>query len=218
MGGRWIRADCTRDRYLSPERSYTWHGRKDTQENPFKIGEIGTFANIDPKKVKAIKSKDDVIWKAAGNILLVYIDDLRFERSGKRAFNKEELAEIGEETLQYSKLQMRHKGNLSSVLLYFRILNGLGGMKIDLLEKTPQRVVFTTPNPLSDNSYLIYAKCLEGGARSIDPGINYEVRKNGEQFEICMTSDSEGSILAYLDILHCILKLVVNMIYTLWTR
>ena len=218
VGERWIRADCTRDRYLSPERSYEWDGRKDTPENPFKTKEIGTFANIDPKKVKAIKSKDDKIWKAAGNILLVYIDDLRFERSGKRAFNKEELAEIGEETLQYSKLQMRHKGNLSSVLLYFRILNGLGRMKIDLLEKTPQRVVFTTPNPLSDNSYLIYAKCLEGGARSIDPGINYEVRKNGEQFEICMTSDSEGSILAYLDILHCILKLVVNMIYTLWTR
>jgi hypothetical protein len=149
---------------------------------------------------------------------LVYIDDLRFERSGKRAFNEEELAEIGERTLQYSKLQMRHKGNLRSVLFYFRILNGLGGMKIDLLEKTPQRVVFTTPNPLSDNSYLVYAKCLEGGARSIDPGINYEVRKNGERFEICMTSNSEGSILAYLDILRCILKLVVNMIYTLWTR
>ncbi len=170
LGGRWIRADCTRDRYLFPERSYEWDGTEDTPENPFKTKEVETFANIDPKKIKAIKSKDDKIWKAAGNILLVYIDDLRFERSGKRALNEEKLAEIGEETLQYGKLQTRHKGDLNSVLFYFRILNGLGGMKMDVLEKMPQRVVFTTPNPLSDNSYLVYAKCLGGGARSIDPG------------------------------------------------
>jgi len=216
LDGRWVKADCTRDKYLSPERSYEWDGMTDTPENPFKTKEIGTFANIDPETVKAIKSREDKIWKVTGNILLVYIDDLRFERSGKRAFNEEELAEIGKETLECSRLQMRHEGNLDSALLYIRILNRLGGMKIDLLEKTPQRVVFTTQNPFSDNSYLIYAKSLEGGARSIDPDINFEVRKSGDRFEIYMTSDSEGSVLAYLDILRNILKVVVNMIYTLW--
>jgi hypothetical protein len=216
VGGKWLRADCTRDRYLSPDRVFEWDGRESTPRHPFLLREGGTYAFLDEiaplPKVLGSRSKITLMMlKMSLDTFNLYVDNIRFKVSGIRAISDEDLRKMEENAHEAGKsLPINHQGNLKAMSYIIpRVLKFLG-TDAKVAEKGKHRLHLKSYASPGDD-FRISEGFLSGLVWRINPEANLETSVDEESSSrniiITLKDSKHTSLLIYWDLLRLGLSL-----------
>ena len=205
---RWIEVDCTRDKDIGP--AYDWDGYNPTPENEYWLKDIGVVDKLNPEMIRSISREDfphkwGALVQSIMDITVLYTDDRRYERSGKRAIGQEKIEELMDEAREAgSSIKMEHKGNAKVIFAFSRLLMRIfGKMKVELIEKGEDKVIFSVKKDELGSGYMILHSLLEGFGRAINENSRFELLEaNGEErYKTVINCSGKGSILVHWDIL-----------------
>ena len=216
LGGRWFRADCTRDRYLSPDRVFEWDGKESTPRHPFLLREGGTYAFLDeiallPKVLGSRSKITQMIFKMSLDTFSLYVDNIRFKASGVRAVSDENLRKMETNACEAGKsLPINHKGNLKAMsYIILRMLKSLGS-DAEVAEKGKHRLHLKSYASPGDD-FRIGEGFLSGLVWRINPEANMETSVDGKSSSrdiiITLEDNKHTSLLIYWDMLRLSLSL-----------
>ena len=216
LGGRWLRVDCTRDRYLSPDRVFEWDGKESTPRHPFLLREGGTYAFLDeiaplPKVLSSRSKITQMIFKMGLDIFNLYVDNVRFKTSGVSAFSDEDLRTMETNACEAGKsLPLNHRGSLKAMsYIILRMLKSLG-RDTEVAEKGKHRLHLRSYAPSGDD-FKIGERFLQGLVWRINPKANMETsvdeKSSSRNIIITLEDNKATSIFIYWDMLRLALSL-----------
>jgi hypothetical protein len=218
LGGRWLRVDCTRDKYSSPDpdRVFKWNGRESTPKHPFLVREGGTYAFLDEitSLHKAPKQRSEIvqmIFKMGLDMFNCYVDSIRFKVSGVRAFSDENLRKMEADAFETGKsIPLNHQGNLKAISFIVSRTLKSSGIKMEVVEKGKHKLHLRSYTP-PGNDFRIGEGFLQGLVWRINPQAKMETsideKSSSRDIIITLENNKGTSILIYMDMLRFALSL-----------
>jgi len=186
-GERWLRVDCTRDKYLSPDRANEWDGRDDTEQHPHFVKDLEYASDLQgyerytgPKKFKN--------WMDVGNILMnAFIDEERYNNSGIRSFSEEDSARMIREVhdLMAKAMETKHRGDARVVSwMMKRLFSKPLGLNVEVLECDAKKVKYLCHCCVSNDVFSHmgqYFSSLDNGiAHGINPKLEFTCKRGDD--------------------------------------
>ncbi|VUT24896.1 MAG: Transglutaminase-like superfamily protein [Candidatus Methanolliviera sp. GoM_oil] len=208
LNNKWLRADCTRDKYLSPDRAYDFDGYEDTPVHPYLIKNgpsVPDLKEIAEQQIKRMKR----IQKFAKYIKLLRIldwgmymwaidvDEIRFKNSGVRTISDEEAEEIYKKVYEYASKQfkIKRKGNIKVGGFVLKRLRNLIGMKGDAVSITKNRCEIEGNRGFPGRCYNVGMSLMNGLFHGINPSMHWSMNDDEDILHGIIESDGEGSYL-----------------------
>jgi len=205
LGSRWVRADCTRDRYLPG--ACDFDGRSDTPEHPFLIKDVRVIKDIREVYEQEMKKRSR-LRKASEHVRLldlldwgtmlwnIDIDEVRFRHSSVRAFSEEETDRMcrGIYDRACEQFRTRHKGSIKVCVFASRMLSRITGMKSRVVSMTKNSCAFTGDIGFTGKRREAVTSFMNGVIHGINPGIDWAIDE-GEGLRGEIVSDGSGSYL-----------------------
>jgi len=200
INDEWMRADCTRDKYLSPDRANEWDGKTDTRQNPFFIRDLGYDYDIRDYKEKSQPKKFINFVEIYRIIVNKFIDEERYRNAGIRSFSNEEETKMRQDlyTLMAKAMKTNNTGNARVFLwLTKRFFAKQFGLDIKVMESNAKKVKYLCSCCVSDNVYQYmgpYLNCLDQGmAHGLNPAMEFRCnRKDGGVGEVEIINKDKG--------------------------
>jgi hypothetical protein len=187
LGGRWLRADCTRDKYVTPDRANDWDGKTDTPEHPYLIKDLGCALDLKGYKKYTEPGKFKNLMNAISLILNILIDERRYESSGVRCLSEENLAQMKREIYDWATkaMELRHKGDARvMVWMVKRFFSKPLGLNIEMLEYNARKVRYLchccVPNSVYSYMGPYFTSLDSGMAHGINPKLEHVCRRGDD--------------------------------------
>ena len=201
LDGRWLRADCTRDKYLSPQRANEWDAKEDTKKHPYLIKDLEYVPDLKrfEKYTEAKKFKN--LMEAMNLIFNEFIDEKRYKNSGIRCLSKADSAQMKKEIhdLAAKGMGLKHKGDARVMAwLMKRLFSKPLGLNIKIINKTPKEVEYLCNCCVANDTFsyigAYFMAIDEGIAHGVNPELKYICRRDSDGVgHIKIINDGEGS-------------------------
>jgi len=181
---KWIRADCTRDKYLSPDRANEWDGKTDTIQHPFLIKDLGYDYDVKDYKERSQPKKFVNFVEIYRILINTFIEEERYKNAGIRSFGDEETRKMRRDIYDRMVDAMRtnNRGDARVFLwLTKRFFAEQFGLDIKVLERSAKNVKYSCSCCVSDDAYEYigpYLHCLDQGmAHGINPEMEFRCNR-----------------------------------------
>ena len=208
LNNRWLRADCTRDRYIDPDRAYDFDGYNDTSIHPYLI-KIGS-STIDLKEIAEQQIKRTKRMKKIAKYIkllriadwgfcmwAIDIDETRFKNSGRRTISDEEAEEIYKKVYEYSSGQFKIKrpGNIKVGLFVLKKLQKLIGVNAKFVSITKNSYEVAGDRGFPGRCYLVGMSLMNGLFNGVNPEMRWSMNDDEDELHGKIESDGSGSYL-----------------------
>ena len=207
--GEWLKADCTRDKYLSPERAMDFDGKKSTRKHPYLIEECGY--SDDP--IDAIKEQEKLGGKFGEakqtfNILgNMNIDELRYKRAGVRMFNDEDIEDMSKRCYELidSLVKIRHRSDTKMASRAIKYYTKIYNYNVEVVDRKDKycKCMLSFPEGVLRSTRLCLYNLLLGMVHGINPDITVDGGEEDGKWRVAMVdkSSSSGHILSKMELM-----------------
>jgi len=215
---RWLRIDCTRDKYLNPDRANEWDGRGDTEQHPYFVKDLGYAPDLQGYERYTEPTKFKNLIDAINIIMNAFIDEERYNNSGIRSFSKEDSVQMIEEVHNLAERAMmtKYKGDARvTAWMMSRLFSKPLGLNVEVLHYDKKEVEYLCHCCVSNEVFSYvgqYFLALDNGiAHGVNPELEFTCKRGEDGIGHVEIINKDGGSY-YLTILEILWKGIKNLL------